>query len=463
MEVVQFLLREGDDAGVGLVADVEEHIHKGHPVRGKVADDLAVLLVLDGVGGVDELGGLVVEVGHLGELAGGELVFQHIAVLGLDVGQALRMVDLVVAFQLLQHLFFDAVVVILRVDEGHEVGFRKVFLDHLVRDEGFVHLGHLDDIVAVGVGAEAREVVGDEDDHHEDGGDDLTGTPCKAAHEGDVRHEVLVLGLVHVGAEEHQQTRHDHEHRDHREEDGLDEAGSHIRADLELHEQHGHQTADGGQGAGADLRDALAQRLDDSFLQRHGLVLFFKVVAEDDGIVQRQGQLQDVRHRVGDEGDGAQQEVGAHVQDHAHHEGEDEDGHLGVGLGGEDQHHHNDDGDVHHDDPHLGINGLLLGVAQRGGDVDVVVGQILLHPVEGLEALVVLLGVVEGDGVEGRYRVLIIVVCGVVVVQHLDALQLGELIGKCVSLVGGDVGHHDIGRAVGRELILHDVQTQTCL
>ena len=83
----------------------------------QVADDLAVLLVLDGVGGVDELGGLVVEVGHLRELAGGELVFQHIAVLGLNVGQALRVVDLVVAFQLLQHLFLDAVVVILRVAE----------------------------------------------------------------------------------------------------------------------------------------------------------------------------------------------------------------------------------------------------------------------------------------------------------------------------------------------------------
>ena len=60
-----------------------------------------------------------------------------------------------------------------------------------------------------------------------------------------------------------------------------------------------------------------------------------------------------------------------------------------------------DDGNVHHDDPYLGINGLLLGVAQRGGDVDVVVGEVFLHPVEGLEALVIVLGVVEGDGVKG--------------------------------------------------------------
>ena len=40
-----------------------------------------------------------------------------------------------------------------------------------------------------------------------------------------------------------------------------------------------------------------------------------------------------VRDRVGHEGDGAEHEVCTHVQDHAHHEGEDEDRHLGVGLG----------------------------------------------------------------------------------------------------------------------------------
>ena len=105
MEVVQVFLREGDDAGVGLVADVEEYIHERHFIGGEVADDLAVLLVLDGVGGVDHLGGLVVQIGHLGELTGGELVFQHIAVLGLDVGQTLGGVYFIVAFQLLQHLF----------------------------------------------------------------------------------------------------------------------------------------------------------------------------------------------------------------------------------------------------------------------------------------------------------------------------------------------------------------------
>ena len=463
VEVVQVFLREGDDAGVGLVADVEEHIHQRHFIGGEVADDLAVLLVLDGVGGVDHLGGLVVQVGHLGELAGGELVFQHIAVLGLDVGQTLGGVYLIIAFQLLQHLFLDAVIVALGVDEGHEVRLGEVFFDHLVRDEGFVHLRHLDDIVAVGVGTKVREVVTDEDDHQEDDRDDLAGAPCKAAHEGDLRHEVPVLGLIHVGSEEHQQAGHDHEHREHRKEDGLDEADGHIRADAELHEQHSHKAADGGQGAGADLGDALAQGLDDGLLQRHGLVFFLEVVAEDDGVVQRQRQLQDVRDRVGHERDGAEHEVCTHVQDHAHHEGEDEDRHLGVGLGRQEQDDDDDDGNVHHDDPHLGINGLLLGVAQRGGDVDVVVGEVFLHPVEGLEALVIVLGVVEGDGVKGRHRVLIIMVGGVVVVQHLDALELGEPVGKLIGLSGRDVGHHDIGRAVGRELLVHDVEAHAGL
>ena len=46
----------------------------------------------------------------------------------------------------------------------------------------------------------------------------------------------------------------------------------------------------------------------------------------------------------------------------------------------------------------------------------------------------------------------------VVVVQHLDALELGEPVGKLIGLSGRDVGHHDIGRAVGRELLVHDVE-----
>ena len=34
---------------------------------------------------------------------------------------------------------------------------------------------------------------------------------------------------------------------------------------------------------------------------------------------------------------------------------------------------------------------------------------------------------------------------GVVVVQHLDALELGEPVGKLIGLSGRDVGHHDVG------------------
>ena len=64
----------------------------------------------------------------------------------------------------------------------------------------------------------------------------------------------------------------------------------------------------------------LASDLDDRLFQGQGLVFLLEVVAEDDGVVQRKGQLQNVRDRVGNERDGAQQEVGAHVEDHAHHE-----------------------------------------------------------------------------------------------------------------------------------------------
>ena len=52
---------------------------------------------------------------------------------------------------------------------------------------------------------------------------------------------------------------------------------------------------------------------------------------------------------------------------------------------------------------------------------------------------------------------------GIVVLDHLDALQLGQLIVELVGFIRGHVGHHDVRRAVGRELFVHDVQTHAGL
>ena len=107
-----------------------------------------------------------------------------------------------------------------------------------------------------------------------------------------------MLRAVDQRAEKHQKAWHHDERREQREQNRLDEAQRHIGAELELHEQHCHKAADGREAARTDLGNRLAQRNDDGLAQRQQPVLLFKSVAEDDGVVDGQRQLQDACDRV---------------------------------------------------------------------------------------------------------------------------------------------------------------------
>ena len=276
------------------------------------------------------------------------------------------------------------------------------------------------------------------------------------AHKGDLGHKAAVRRPVDERAEQHQQARHHHEGGKQREQNGFNEAQGHVRAKSELHEQHGHQTADGGQAAGADLRDGLAQGHDHRLPQRQQTVLLLEAVAEDDGVVDGQRQLQNTGDGVGHEGDLAHQEVGALVQHQRHHERQDQHRHLAVGLGGEQQHQHDDHGHIDHDDADLVVDGLPQGVAQIRGYIQIIVAQQLLHRLQRCQTGVVVLVVGEGDGEQGGQGV--VVVGGLVVVHALHALHLPDLIGQLFRLGGGHVGHHQLRRAVGDELLVHHRQ-----
>ena len=440
---------------VQLVADKEEHIHQGDAVRGDAANDLSEFLVLGRVGGVNAFCQLIVQVCQLGELPGRQAVRRHIAVHGLHVGKPQGVVHLVPLFQVVEHHPLGGVVSG-GDHQGYQVGGGEGVVDHLLRDLDVVELGRLNAAVAVGIGAVPGEVEGQQDHRQKDRRNDEAGPVGEAAHEGDGRYEAAVAGPVHQGAEQHQQSGHHHKHRQQGEQDGFDEADGHVGADAELHEHHGHQSANGGEGAGADLRDGLAQCHDGGLPNGQGLVLILESVAEDDGVIQGQRQLQNTGDGVGHEGDLSQQEVGAHVHDHARHEGEQQHRHLRVGLGGEQQHHQDDDGHVHHDDVDLGADDVALGIAQRGGDVNIVAGQAVLHRLQGLQTGLVLFVVVEGDVVQGGG--LGVVVGGIVKGDALHTLQLGKLRLQGPGGVQRNIGNHHPGGAEGGELVLHHVQ-----
>ena len=449
------LVAEGNEALVDVVADEQEYVNERHAVGRDAAHQLAVVLMLRGVGGVDQLRQLVVDIRQLRELARGQLVGQGVAVHRLDVGKPHRVVDLRHRVQLVQdHALL--LIVAGRHHHRHQIGRGEVLLDHVRRDLLLVELWRHDGVIAVDIGAAARYEVCRHHQSREHERDHEPRGVGELADKGDLGDKVLVPRLVHQRTEEHQQSRHEHKHGEQRVEDRLDETDAHVGTEAELHEQHRHQTADGREAAGADLGDALAQRNDRRLTGGQGLVLLLEAVAEDDRVVQRQRQLEDARDRVGDEGDLPQQEVAAHVEHHGAHKRQAQHGDLRVGLGGQDQHRHDDDRHDNHDDAHLRGDDLRQLVAQRSAEVGVVGRVAVENNVQRIEAAVVLLRVAERDVIEGGD--VVVVVGGVVEVHALHAVRRRDLVRDLLRPRVGDVRHHQLCRAEGGELLAHDVE-----
>ena len=209
------------------------------------------------------------------------------------------MIDHILRLDLRYHLLL-CLVVALGHYQRHHGGRGKCVLDHIVRDLHVVELGRGDRVISVRVGAVARQHAADEDHRERGQRHQLSRRVGVLAYERHLGDKYPMVRLVHQRSEEHEQTRHDEENRAQREEYRLDQADSHIRAYLELHEQHGDETADGRQARRSYLRDALGERLYDRLAQLMSLSFLLIPVDEDDGIVQRQRQLEYARDRVRD-------------------------------------------------------------------------------------------------------------------------------------------------------------------
>ena len=175
-----------------------------------------------------------------------------------------------------------------------------------------------------------------------------------------------MAGAVHQRAEQHQKSRHQGEYGEQTEQNGLDQNQRHVQTDFEFHEAQRRKAGHRGQGRGADLRDGLAQGGDAGVPGGAGLPLVGEAVAQDDGVVNGQRQLQYHSHGVGDEADGAQLEVGAHVQNGRHAEGDHQHRDLGVGAGGQGKHDDDDDHRYDQNNGHFPLQGGVFVVADVG-------------------------------------------------------------------------------------------------
>ena len=224
-------------------------------------------------------------------------VAQAVAVHGLDARQAQHALHMLRGGQLVDQGGF-LFIVPGGHQQGQHVGRAELLLNFVPGDVLLVLLGHGDNVHVIGVGTVAVAEIGQNHQQHKDRRDDAAGGVGKFPHKGDFGHKALVPGPVHQLAQQHQQRGHQQKDGQKAAQNGLDKHKAHVGPQAKLHEGHGREPGDGGQAAGGDLRDGQRQGPDDGLFFGEKLVLLLIAVAENDGVVHRQGQLQHDGHGV---------------------------------------------------------------------------------------------------------------------------------------------------------------------
>ena len=388
----------------------------------------------------------------------------------LDIGEAHGVVHLIAGLQPFQQGFLTVIVSPGHQQSDHVLGAEGV-ADPLLRHLGLVLPRSLDLGIAVHIGAPVGEEKAPHQGHNEQRHSHMAQLQDKSAPAVDPGDEAAVAGPLHRLGKEHQQPRHQGEHRQHTEQNGLDQHDAHVEADLKLHEHHGRQAGDGGEAAGGDGGNGGADRRNARLPVSGVLPLLQEAVQHDDGIVDGQSQLEHHRHRVGDKGDLSEDEVRAQIQQGRRDKGQQQHRNLRIGAGSQQQHQHDDNRRYRQDDPHLIGQGVRLGIPHRAVYIKVIGGQQLPDGLHGGQGGFVILLPRKGHG-DQRVRALEIrcdvlrclglpvLLCADAVSQGRggDALDLPDLFRQILRDAPRHVGHHHPGGTEGGEFLLHQGQ-----
>ena len=191
-------------------------------------------------------------------------------------------------------------------------------------------------------------------------------------------------------------------------------------------------------------------------------------VAQNNGVVNGQSQLEHHGDGVGHKGNLPHQVVGAHVQERRRTEGQQKHGHLQISFGGEQQYAHDNAHRNQHDNFHFAGQRVLKARAHLAVDVEVAALQHGPDLVHSVLADLVLHLTLQGEGEQcggigvgiGQNSRLVLRVVELHSGHPLHRLQRFL---QLQSAVQRDVGHHDAGTGIGDEFVPHDGQALTGL
>ena len=296
---IYLVLRKLYRSALGNVIQEQKQVDKRNFIFAHVALHLVVVGVARGVVDEKRARARVVKPGKLGKLADGELIAEAVAVHDLNGGYAENRGDVVKLRYLVEHLRLRLIIA-RRYDERHHVIVPECVYDLLMRLLRFVQAQGIIVAVVIRKRAHARKEERSRRDTDENRRHELVRFPRKAPDGVYVRHEAAVLCFFYRAAEHEQQPRHEQEHRQHRDQYGFYQHLAEVAAEAELHERHRDKAADGRQRGRGYLGYRLRQRLHRRVIRLKIPPLLGKAVAQDDGVVDCQGKLQNERYGVCD-------------------------------------------------------------------------------------------------------------------------------------------------------------------
>ena len=210
MHIVQIGLQaavQRDVAGLLLIVDEEDHVDEGNAEIVQPAGDLAVVVLIGGVGGIEQLHGLIVHIQQLGELPGGQGVGEHVAVQRLGVGKAQGALHMLQLAQIPQQCLLP-VIVPGGDQHGHQVGAAEGGIDGLLGDLLVILTEGVEGGFSIDIGAFVGEEKSGDDRQGKQRRDHIAGLDRHAAPGRDLGHKAAVVGLVDALGKEHQKPRH---------------------------------------------------------------------------------------------------------------------------------------------------------------------------------------------------------------------------------------------------------------
>ena len=295
------------------VVQIHDHIDNRNFIISQVIHNLTVVFLSGSICRIQRLRRTVIQIDQFRKFSRIQPIGQCVSVHDLDIGKAHGRTHLITVFQIFQKRRLRLIIAARHNDRDQIPAAKGVFYG-LPGNRHIIFLNCRNSFCAIDIRAPVGKQKCSDQKHCKHRRDHISALYSKFSHCSDFRHEIFMVSPVDPFAEHHQQPGHQRENREQTVENRLDQADSHIKTDMKLHEHHRCQSANCRQTAGDNLRDSFAE-CDHCRIVGIIMLSFLRIPMDQNHcIINRQRQLEHNGYRIGNERNRAEYKIGAHIQ-----------------------------------------------------------------------------------------------------------------------------------------------------